>query len=80
MGNEAKQFLQSIQPYLRVKREQSKIAIEFQSHMAQYPLGSNKHAIEEYLALRERFRTSLRALTLGKHSLLIESQIDEDVV
>jgi hypothetical protein len=68
MGNEAKQFLQSILPYLRIKKKQAEIAIAFQDHSAQYSLKSNKERVNELLEIREGYRKALRALTLGSPS------------
>jgi hypothetical protein len=69
MGNEAKRFLQSILPYLRIKKEQASIAIAFQEHSAQYSLRSNKDRVSELLEIREGYRNALRALTLGRQAL-----------
>ncbi len=46
--NEAKKFLEKILPYLRIKKEQAKLAIEFQSKMELGKLTIPKEEQEKY--------------------------------
>jgi hypothetical protein len=62
MSNEAATFLESILPYLRIKREQALIALEFQAHM-QAPLV--RPVPDAAIRQREAFQARLRALTAG---------------
>lgn len=67
---EAGRFLKSIYPYLRIKKNQAEIAIEFQEHMSSF--AGNKALSKETLEMREGYRSQLRALTLGEHSLALD--------
>lgn len=61
MSNQAATFLEPLLPYLRVKREQALIALEFQTHMqAPWPRPLSETVIQE----REALRVRLRALTV----------------
>jgi hypothetical protein len=66
IGNQAREFLTEIIPYLRTKKQQAEIAIAFQEYMS-----SQKHRqlSEDDLAIREQYRIALRSLTLGAHTL-----------
>jgi hypothetical protein len=66
-SKQAQSFLQKILPYLRTKKPQALIAIEFQDHMTTFT--STKVLIPELLMIRESYRTKLRSLTLGAHNL-----------
>lgn len=65
MGNQAKTFLETLHPYLRIKREQAEIAIAFQTERA----GLCNRVGPQVLDRREWYRSQLRSLTLGVHSL-----------
>src|SRR5258708_36540022 len=67
MSKEAKGFLIRILPYLRTKKQQALIAIEFQEHMT--ACASTKALTTQLVAVREAYRNKLRTLTLGNHSL-----------
>jgi len=55
----AKAFLEKVLPYLRIKREQAKLAIKFQSRKVN---GKRTMTIEE----QERYRTRISALNFQK--------------
>ena len=65
MGNQAKTFLEAIHPYLRIKCEQAELAIDFQTERVGL---CNRLSVEE-LERREWYRSQIRSLTLGAHSL-----------
>jgi hypothetical protein len=67
VSREAHAFLQVILPYLRTKKPQAVIAIEFQEHMTAFM--STQVLSAELLEAREGYRSKLRFLTLGKHGL-----------
>ena len=69
MSNEAAAFLLRVTPHLRVKRQQAEIAVAFQKHMRTAKRLGPKSLSPEEIAVREAFRTRLRALTLGAHSM-----------
>jgi hypothetical protein len=66
-SRQAQSFLQKILPYLRTKKSQALIAIEFQEHMT--GTASTKVLSAKLLEVREAYRKKLRSLTLGTHSL-----------
>jgi hypothetical protein len=66
-SKQAQSFLQKILPYLRTKKPQALIAIEFQDHKTTFT--STKVLSPELLEVRERYRNKLRSLTLGAHNL-----------
>ncbi|CAA9280909.1 MAG: hypothetical protein AVDCRST_MAG26-3369 [uncultured Chloroflexia bacterium] len=68
MSREAKAFLESITPYLRSKKAQAAIAIDFQQLITAHGSNSRNYTAEA-IALRESYRQRLRSLTLGQHSL-----------
>ena len=70
LSNQAIPFLKNILPYLICKKEQAIIAIEFQEKRQGHSRSGCKRLPDEVIAEREICRTNLRALTLGKHSLL----------
>ena len=64
-SRQAHGFLKKILPYLRTKKTQANIAIEFQEHMTAF--ASNKALSANLLDIREDYRNKLRSLTLGTH-------------
>jgi hypothetical protein len=62
-SRQAHGFLRNILPYLRTKKPQALIAIEFQEHMTAF--ASNRALSANLLAIREDYRSKLRSLTLG---------------
>jgi hypothetical protein len=67
MSKDANAFLQAITPYLRTKKEQAVIAINFQEHMT--TTMARQVLSAELIEVREKYRSNLRALTLGTHTL-----------
>ena len=53
--NEAKKFLEKILPYLKIKKEQAKLAIEFQSKMEKGKRTIPKDEQEKYRTLINSF-------------------------
>lgn len=63
MSNEAKTFLETLLPYVRIKVDQAKLAIAFQAERA----GLCNRLSPEVIERREWYRTQLRSMTLGKY-------------
>lgn len=61
-GNKANQFLREILPYLSVKQEQAKLAIEFQNKKSLIKRG--KKLSEKENIIREKYRQDIKELNL----------------
>ena len=66
VANQAQSFLELIYPYLRYKKEQATIAIEFQKARKGR---SSFRLTNETVSMREKYRTQLRQLTNGVMNL-----------
>ena len=62
MCNQAKEFLEKIYPFLKIKKQQAKLAIEFQEKRR--GLTGRKSITMEQLKEREWYRQEIRKLTL----------------
>lgn len=69
MGTQAKVFLQDISPYLRIKKDQALLAIEFQTHIDAPGFGKRKDLTPEIIEKREAFRQRLRHMTFGSQGV-----------
>jgi hypothetical protein len=69
MGTQARAFLQDISPYLRIKKDQALLAIEFQDHIDTPGFAKRKDLTPEILEKREAYRQKLRQMTLGSQGL-----------
>lgn len=65
-SNEACALLTMMLPYLVVKREQARLAVEFQRHVNTHPRKGNQLLSEEELAWREVQRVELASLRFWK--------------
>jgi len=65
MSNEGAAFLSSILNYLRIKKEQAELAIEFQTKAAPY---QGRPLTQKTIDARERYRNRLRTMTTGRLS------------
>jgi hypothetical protein len=65
IGGQARGFLQNISPYLRIKKDQALLAIEFQDHLDTPGFSKRKDLTPEILEKREAYRQKLRRMTLG---------------
>lgn len=68
MSNEAKRFLEIIYPYVRIKRQQIKLAIEFQKNIINLRNLNPTQKTKE-IARRDWYKQEISKLTLGIHSL-----------
>ena len=68
VGNKAKIFLEMIYPYLRVKKKQAELAIEFQKNVINIRHASPQVKLNE-IARRNWYKSEISKLTLGNHTL-----------
>ena len=60
MSNQAKDFLEQISPYLRVKKRHAQVAIDFQNERC--GLTGSKPPSPEQIARREQYRQEIHKL------------------